>query len=54
MKKQSGPGIVEVCTVHMLFLFLNVQQIGLGIGDEDRLGEAVSAFTSVQEPKVDY
>jgi len=36
VKKQSGPGIVE---------------IGLGIGDEDRLGEAVSAFTSVQEPK---
>jgi len=37
VKKQSGPGIVEV---------------GLGIGDEDRLGEAVSAFTSVQEPKL--
>ena len=28
-------------------------QVGLGIGNEDRLGEAISAFTSVQEPKVD-
>jgi len=37
VKKQSGPGIVEV---------------GLGIGNEDRLGEVISAFTSVQEPKL--
>ena len=54
VKKQSGPGIVEVSTVHFLFLFLNFEQVGLGIGNEDRLGEAVSAFTSVQEPKVGY
>ena len=54
VKKQSGPGIVEVSTVQFLFLFLNFQQVGLGIGDEDRLGEAVSAFTSVQEPKVGF
>ena len=28
------------------------KQVGLGIGDETRIGEAESAFTSVQEPKV--
>jgi len=29
-----------------------IVEVGLGIGNEDRLGEAISAFTSVQEPKL--
>ena len=50
------PGIIEVQT-HLLFEKNYHQecqkQVGLGIGDGTRIGEAESAFTSVQEPKVD-
>ena len=63
VKKQSGPGIVEVCMFNETglltikfkwkFYFWISKQVGLGIGNEDRLGEVISAFTSVQEPKVD-
>ena len=31
-----------------------VVQVGLGIGTADLIGEAEAAFTTVQDPKVNY
>ena len=32
----------------------HVVQVGLGIGTADLIGEAETAFTTVQDPKVNY
>ena len=51
------PGIIEVCSYLLVESSnfkdaINTDQVGLGIGDETKIGEAEAAFTSVQDPKV--